>query len=90
MFSTLNGVRLKIGQARRAKESGNKRGVPDVILPFPCNGYSGLFIELKVGKNKPTPDQIKYMSYLNDVGYLAKVAYGSKEAIGIIEGYIRG
>lgn len=88
LFSTLNGVKLTMGQARKAKVSGNKSGVPDLILPYPSNGFHGLYIELKVGYNKPSPNQKKYIKFLNKVGYRAEVAYGSNEAINIIEDYL--
>lgn len=90
MFSTLNGVKLPIGLARKAKVSGNKSGVPDVILPYPSRNYHGLYIELKYGRNKPTDNQVKFINHLNNNGYLAKVAYGSKEAIAIIREYLDG
>lgn len=90
MFSTLNGVRLTIGQATKAKRGGNKRGVPDIILPYNNGIYSGLWIELKVDKNKTSKEQRDYIEHLNSNGYIAVVAYGSKEAIDIITNYVKG
>lgn len=88
MFSTLNGVPLTIIQGRKAKKSGNKKGVPDIILPYPSQGYHGLFIELKFGKNRPTKYQKEYIEYLNAHNYKAVVSYGAKEAIREIREYI--
>jgi len=88
MFGTLNGVKLSIGQAVKAKKGGNIKGVPDIILPYPCDGFHGLYIELKVGKNKPSKEQKEYLEYLNSVGYYAEVCYGSKEAIKLIRKYM--
>jgi hypothetical protein len=90
MFGTLNGVKLSIGQAVKAKRSGNTKGVPDIILPYPNGKYYGLYIELKVGKNKPSKEQKEYIEYLNSVGYFADVRYGSTEAIDLIKDYIQG
>ncbi len=45
---SLNGVRLTIGQAVKAKKQGMRSGFPDIFLPVARGGYHGLFIELKV------------------------------------------
>jgi hypothetical protein len=88
MFGTLNGVRLNIGQAKKAKQSGNKRGVPDIILPYPNHGYHGLYIELKIKGNYATKEQKEYASYLNKNGYKAEVVYGHENAIGLLKEYL--
>ena len=90
MFSTLNGIRLTIGSAVKAKKSGNKKGVPDIVLPKPMNNYHGLYIELKVGKNKTSEDQNDFIEYLRIEGYKVEVAYGSIEAIDFIKDYLEG
>lgn len=89
MFATMNGVKLSIGQASKAKKSGNKRGVPDIILPFPSKHYHGLFIELKRSKGGVvSKEQKEFLEYLNSVGYLAVVCRGAKEAIECIVEYL--
>lgn len=88
MYSTLNGVRLSIGSAVKAKKSGSKRGVPDIVLPYPSGNYHGLYVELKVDKNRATKEQKEYVEYLNSVGYRAEVVYGSNNAIRLIKGYL--
>lgn len=47
---SLNGVRLSIGQAVKAKRCGEKRGFPDIFLPVARKGFHGLAIELKKKK----------------------------------------
>lgn len=42
-------------------------GVPDLILTWP--GKNILFIELKAGKNKPTPDQTKFLRRIESLGF---------------------
>ena len=89
LFSSLNGVRLTIGQAKKAKESGNLSGVPDVLLLHPNDKYHGLAIELKIKGNYASKTQKEFISNLNKNGYYAQVCYGSKEAIETIEKYLK-
>ena len=51
------------------KAAGLKSGVPDICLPVANNGFHGLYIELKFGKNKATKAQEEYMAMLNAQGY---------------------
>jgi hypothetical protein len=90
MFATLNGVKLNIGQAVKAKKSGLKAGVPDIILPVVRNGYSGLFIELKVNSNKASKEQINFINFLTGQGYFADVRFGATEAVDLIIDYLEG
>lgn len=50
-----------------------KKGEHDIKLLVARGGFHGLSIELKAGKNKPTPDQLEYGRRLTEEGYL--VAY---------------
>lgn len=90
MFGTLNGVKLTIGQATKAKRGGNKKGVCDIVWPYSNGKYSGLFIELKVGKNTASKEQRDFIKFTRDQGYYSDVRYGSKEAIDLIIDYIEG
>lgn len=83
----------------RAKAEGVKSGVPDVMLPVTQRGpqimpCAGLFIELKrVGtKGKARGDTSKkqeaWIEYLNDAGYIARVAYGWEDAASFIRDYL--
>lgn len=92
LFATLNGVRLPIGLAVKAKRAGMVTGVPDVILPV--IGYAacpGLFIELKrIKLGHVTEEQKEFHAALRSQGYEVQVCRGAKEAIAIIETYLRG
>lgn len=83
------GARCK-ATAGRMKAEGVKSGVPDICLPVPMGGFHGLYVELKVGNNKPTDNQKAFITALNDKGYLAVVCYGWLDAKKIIEAYITG
>jgi hypothetical protein len=94
-FSTLNGARLPMGTAMKCKRSGMIRGVPDVFVPSPSVGdhrykwsYAGLWIEMKVKGNKPSPEQIEFLDYAQGRGYLGVVAYSWHEAARMIVTYL--
>lgn len=70
------------------KRQGVKAGVPDICLPVARNGYHGLYIELKAGKNKATKSQEKWQVFLNSQGYYAVICYGWHEAAKVIEEYL--
>jgi len=87
---SLNGVRLTIGQATKAKKAGMKQGYPDINLPVQRKGYAGMFIELKVGYNKVSPEQKAWLKRLKDEGYYCEVCYSAVEAWDIIVEYLNG
>lgn len=70
------------------KREGVKSGVPDLCLPVPRGGFHGLYIELKAGKNIPTPSQSWWIEQLSAQGYWATWCVGADEAIHIIKKYL--
>ncbi len=88
LHSSLNGVRLSIGQAVKAKAAGMKKGVPDICLPFRSLEYAQLFIEMKAGKNKTTPEQKEFIDFLVAGGAYVTVCYSALEAIDTIKKYV--
>ena len=87
LHCSLNGVKLSKTQAGIAKEQGMLRGVPDLFLPVPRGNYAGLYIEMKHGDNKPTPEQARFLQESVDVGYQAAVCWSAAEAIAVIQVY---
>jgi len=75
-------------EAMRLKEEGMKPGVPDVVLPVARKEFHGMYIELKYGKNKPTPEQIWWNEHLTEQGYLAVICWGWQEAAQVISDYL--
>jgi hypothetical protein len=88
MFHIPNGGARHKATAGRLKSAGVKAGVLDIFLPVPKGIYHGMFIEMKHGKNKPTPEQMAWLEYLKDVGYKTAVCYGCYEAIDTIKEYL--
>lgn len=66
---SMNGVKLTAAQAGKAKAAGLLKGAHDITLPVPRGGYVGLSIELKAGRNKPTPEQLDYGEKLKAQGW---------------------
>lgn len=88
---SLNGVRLTIGQAVKAKKAGMKAGYPDLFLPIAKNNYHGLFIELKKKTGiKPTAKQIEWINDLREEGYCVEVCWGADMAKAILIQYLKG
>ena len=85
-----NGGQRSKATAARLKAAGVKSGVPDLCLPCPCGDYHGLYIELKVGRNKPSANQNSWLDYLDGAGYCVRVCWGADEAIGEITKYLNG
>jgi hypothetical protein len=87
---SLNGVRLTIGQAVKAKRAGLKKGWPDLFLPVALHGFNGLFIELKKRKGGVmSADQAAMWKQLSLQGYKCTRADGSDAAISILEWYLK-
>ena len=88
MFAIPNGGHRHIAVAKKMKAEGVKAGVPDIFLAVPAYNAHGLFIEMKVGKNKLSQSQKEWRERLVNQGYLYKVCYGSEEAIEFIDWYL--
>lgn len=98
IFAIANGAKLPYGKSKKGKRfapqalrllaEGMLPGVSDLFLPVPSQGFHGLFIELKVGYNRPTPEQKNFMQAMNAMGYLATACWGSEMAIRTIRLYL--
>jgi len=92
LFAIPNGkAASSIREAVNAKRTGLKRGVPDMFLPWPAGGWHGLFVELKRAdgtKSDLKPEQADWLRRLQDAGYQTVVAFGWKEAVAEIAGYL--
>ena len=87
-FHIPNGGKRNAREAANLKRQGVKAGVPDICLPVARGGYHGLYIELKVGNNKPTKKQKEWQKKLNKQGYLSVVRYGWQQAARTLTEYL--
>jgi hypothetical protein len=105
LYAVPNGFFASSGQKSKMKAEGLRDGVPDLFLPVPINLYvqdnsmsmwAGLYIEMKreIYRTRKdggcSEDQLKWLAYLNEVGYKAVVCYGWEEARDTILEYLNG
>ena len=77
-------------QGMELKRMGVKKGVPDLVLPVPSNGFNGLYIELKTTTGTLSEEQKWWLNELKIRGYMAVVCYGFEEAINVLICYLSG
>lgn len=88
IFHVPNGGSRNTLEAANLKRQGVKAGVPDLVLPVPQNGFHGLYIEMKFGKNGTTKKQEWWLERLAEQGYKTTVCHGAEEAIKTIVEYM--
>lgn len=71
----------------KMKYLGTKPGIPDIMIFEPNETKNGLAIELKVGYNKPTPNQLKWLKSLENNNWVAVWSNNLDECIEIIDKY---
>lgn len=88
MYAVPNGGRRDNIEAAHLKQQGVRAGVPDICLAVPRGKYHGLYVEMKVGDNKPTDKQNEWLANLSYYGYAVKVCYSCLAAKTAIERYL--
>lgn len=80
--------------AYKAKMTGEKPGVPDLLIFEARGGYHGLAIELKSPGGKPTEYQREWQRRLGERGWRTVIVMGKtpeaihRECVSIIDGYM--
>lgn len=90
VYAVPNGGKRNAKEAYYMKLSGTKAGVPDLCFPAARQGYHGMYIEMKWGKNKPTALQEEWIALLIENGYFVRVCYNFAEAKDVIDWYFGG
>ena len=86
-FHCPNGGSRHALEAMKLKDMGVKAGIPDCLILDQRNGYSGLAIELKVGYNKPSEQQLAIFDKLVERNWMVVVSWSLDEVIDIIDNY---
>lgn len=90
IFAIPNGANKSPATAAKFKLEGLRKGVPDLFLPVARRGYHGLFVEMKRVKGSVvSSEQVAWVDYLFQAGYVARTARGADEAIAVIQDYIK-
>ena len=84
-----NERKCSVQQGRILKRMNVKKGVLDFFLALPLNGRAGLWVELKVGKNKPTKEQLEFAERKIARGYDAVFVWGFEAAKEVILVYLK-
>jgi len=87
-FHPPNGGTRNVIEATKLKKMGVKSGVPDILIFNRRKDWSGLAIELKVGYNKPSENQLEFMKMLSGEGWMCVVSYSLDEVIELIDSYM--
>lgn len=78
--STITGSKLK--------QVGLKRGIPDLVLPYPSGPYHALYIEMKSSSGRISKDQAEWHAKLREAGNKVEVCVGWSQAAKVITDYL--
>ena len=82
------GQRNKI-VATKLKAEGVLAGVPDLHIPVAKQGFHGLYIEMKAGRNKPSENQITIMEKFRNEGFRCEVCWSLDQFITSVNNYLK-
>lgn len=75
IYAIPNGGKRNRVEAAIMKAEGVKPGMPDTHLPVARGGAIGLYIELKCGDNRPSPEQKERLAELHAEGHAVAVVW---------------
>jgi hypothetical protein len=85
--ATVGGVRVAMHTALKMKQAGYKKGIPDLLIFEPSNGYVGLAIEIKTPTGRASEHQKDWVEKLRDRGWKAEICKGLNACITVIDEY---
>lgn len=85
-YSVPNGANKTQMQAQLFKQTGLKKGVPDLcIVDSTFTDFKGLYVELKFGKSTTSPEQKEWLNKLVTRGYAIAVVRTTNEFIELLK-----
>lgn len=78
----------KVQHGKDMKDRGCISGVPDVFVMVKSGDYSGMWIELKANKNKPTTQQMEFLGEAKLQGFKCATCWSVEKAISELNGYL--
>jgi hypothetical protein len=88
LYAVPNGGDRNKVVAAKMKAEGVRPGVPDYALPFPAQGFHGLYIELKSRTGYASREQREWLERLRANGYRAEVCRGWEAAWWLLCDYL--
>lgn len=88
LFAVPNGGARHIAVAAKLKAEGVRKGIFDLCLTAPHNGFNSLWIEMKHGRNKLTPEQADFKAFIEGQGGMCAVCWDWQSARKEIEDYL--
>lgn len=90
LYAIPNGGHRITAVAVRMKKEGVRAGVSDLFLPYPVNGFHGMYLETKLPKNHLTDTQVEFFNAMSAQGYLCVEWIDLQKTITLIEMYLNG
>lgn len=88
IYAIPNGGARHPAVAGKMKAEGVKKGISDIFVPFPSQDSFGLYIEMKTGKNRLTPEQKEFGEFVSGIGYKFVTCWSAEEAARAIEEHL--
>lgn len=88
IHSIPNGAHVHPATARKLIAEGLKSGILDLSCDEARQGFHGLRVEMKRRGNKPTPNQLRYMKYLEHINIRREVCYTWQAAARVFIDYL--
>ena len=85
--ATVGGVRVAMHTALRMKRAGYRKGIPDLLIFEPRNGYVGLALEVKTKTGRASEHQLKWQKELQSRGWKAEIRKGLEQCLEAIDEY---
>ena len=82
------GYKSNAARASRMKAEGVRRGPPDINIDEPREDWHGMRIEMKIGKNRQTPEQAEWAHRLDARGYYVITCYSAADAWSFLMRYL--
>lgn len=73
--------------ALRMKRAGYRKGIPDLLIFEPRNGYVGLALEVKTKTGRASEHQLKWQKELQSRGWKAEIRKGLEQCLEAIDEY---
>lgn len=88
IYAVPNGARRNIALGAKLKRTGMLAGVPDLCIPCARGKWHGLYIEMKVKRNYPTPAQREIIAHLMSRDYRVEVCRSFDEFKATVDNYM--